>query len=213
MDVLTPADTTQDRIAANVIRDRLPNGLTILIKENHSAPVAAIYVLVKAGYFNEPDRVTGISHVIEHMMFKGTPRRPEEEQFAREIREIGGTLNASTYYDQTSYHVVVPSGELDHALEIQADALQNARMDAGALAKEIEVIVQESLQKRDNPNAMLVETLYELAFDEHRIRRWRIGHPDTLRAFTREDLIACVKDAYRPENTIISIVGDVDPVE
>ncbi len=109
--------------------------------------------------------------------------------------------------------MVVPAVAVDHALEIQADALQNARMDAGALAKELEVIVQESLQKRDNPNAMLVETLYELSFDEHRIRRWRIGHPDILRALTREDLNAFVKDSYRPENIIISIVGDVDTVE
>lgn len=213
MDLRASADAPHDRIAANVVHERLPNGLTLLIKENHNAPVAAIYVLVQVGYFNEPNRLTGISHVIEHMMFKGTPRRPEEEQFAREIREIGGSLNASTYYDYTSYHVVAPSSVLDHALEIQADAIQNSRMDAGALTKEIEVIVQESLQKRDNPNAMLVETLYELAFDQHHIRRWRIGQPDTLRALTRDDLTEFVQQTYRPENMILAIVGDVDPVE
>src|ERR1700722_12974470 len=104
MELQTPAESPQSRIAANVLHERLSNGLTLLVKENHNAPVVAIYVLVKAGYFNEPDRVNGISHVIEHMMFKGTPRRPDEEQFAREIRELGGSLNASTYYDQTSYH-------------------------------------------------------------------------------------------------------------
>ena len=166
--------SAKDQITADVLCERLPNGITVLIKENRNSPVAAAVVLVKVGYYNEPDKLNGIAHVIEHMAFKGTRRRPEEDQFAREVRELGGSLNASTYYDETAYHVIVPAESLDHALEIQADALQNARIDKGALAREIEVIVQESLQKRDSPNAMLVEAAYELAFDHHRIRRLRI---------------------------------------
>ncbi|HLK57744.1 MAG TPA: pitrilysin family protein [Chthonomonadaceae bacterium] len=197
------------RLAADVTRTVLPNGLTVLLKENHNAPVAALFVLVRAGYFQEPDRVNGIAHVIEHMIFKGTPARPEDEQFAREIRELGGLLNASTYYEETSYYVVVPSEQLEKAMEIQADAVQNARIDPTDLAKELEVIVQESLQKRDNPNAMLLETLYELAHDRHRIRRWRIGHPQTLRSLTREDLLGFMQQTYRPENIIFAIVGDI----
>src|SRR5258706_10888096 len=160
------------RITENVTRETLPNGLTLLIKENHTAPVVALLAAVQAGYFHEEDRVSGIAHVIEHMMFKGTPDRPEDEQFAREIRELGGTLNAGTSYEETSYYVVAPSRHIEQAMEIQADACQNALFDAEELAKEIEVIVQESLQKRDNPTAMLVESLYELAYDLHRIRRW-----------------------------------------
>ncbi len=202
------SETTKDQIAANVLCERLANGLTLIVKENPNSAVGACVVLVKAGYFNEPDHLTGITHVIEHMVFKGTPRRPEEDQFAREIRELGGVLNASTYYDQTAYHFVVPSEHLDHALEIQADAIQNARIDEASLAREIEVIVQESLQKRDNPNAMLVESLYELAFDQHHIRRWRIGHPETLRAITRDDILGFMRDTYRPENIIISVVSN-----
>lgn len=202
-----------DGMTADVVRERLPNGLTLLIKENHSAPVVAILVLVRVGYFHEPDRVNGIAHVIEHMMFKGTPLRPEVEQFAREIRELGGVLNASTSYEETSYYVVVPSRHLERALDIQADAVQHARMDPGDLAKEIEVIVQESLQKRDNPPAVLVEALYALSHDVHRIRRWRIGHPETLRAMTREDLTRFVEDTYRPENMILAIVGDLNTHE
>ncbi len=207
------SDHGQHRISANVQCYKLQNGLTVLIKENHNSPVVASLVYVKAGYFHEPDRLNGITHVIEHMMFKGTHRRPEEDQFAREIRELGGVLNASTYYDHTSYYVVVPAEHLDHAFEIQADALHNTRVDPEALAREIEVIVQESLQKRDNPNAMLFETIYETAYDSHRIRRWRMGHPETLRSFTRDDLKQFITDAYRPENMVVCIVGDVDPVE
>ncbi|HLJ57870.1 MAG TPA: pitrilysin family protein, partial [Chthonomonadaceae bacterium] len=174
------------------------------------SPVTALLVSVKAGYFNEPDPVGGIAHVIEHMIFKGTPERPDGEQFAREIRELGGTLNAATYYEETYYYVVVPSANHEQAFAVQADALQNALYDAGELSKEIEVIVQESQQKRDNPLAMLMESLYELAFDSHRIRRWRIGHPEPLRSLRHEDLASFVRDHYRPENMVVAIVGDVD---
>ena len=207
------AEQSTHRISANVKKYRLQNGLTLLIKENHNTPVAASVVFVKAGYFDEPDRLSGITHVIEHMLFKGTLRRPEEDQFAREIRELGGILNASTYYDRTSYYVVVPAEKLDHAFEIQADAIQNARIDPEALKREIEVIVQESMQKHDNPNAMLFESLYAAAYDQHRIRRWRMGYPDTLRSFTRDDLKQFLKDAYRPENMVVAVVGDVDAAE
>jgi len=198
------------RVAENVVPAVLPNGLRVLVKENHSAPVVALLVAVQVGYFNEPDRLNGLSHLIEHMMFKGTPRRREDEQIAREVRELGGLINAGTYYEETSYYVVAPSQHLERLMEIQADAVQNSLFDAGELAKEIEVVVQESLQKRDNPTAMLYETLYSLAYDVHRIRRWRIGHPETLRALTRDDLVQFVQETYRPENMILAIVGAVD---
>ncbi len=193
-----------------VTRLVLDNGFTVLLKENHTSPVTALLVSVKAGYFNEPDPVSGIAHVIEHMIFKGTPLRPDGEQFAREVRELGGALNAATYYEETYYYVIVPSVNHERAFEVQADALQNSLFDGPELSKEIEVIVQESLQKRDSPMAMLTESLNELAYDEHRIRRWRIGHPEALRALTREDLVRFVQATYRPENMVVAIVGDID---
>jgi zinc protease len=197
-------------LTRNVRRLVLPNGLTVLLKENRTAPVAAISMEVKAGYFNEPDRWNGLAHVIEHMMFKGTAKRPAQEQIASEIRDLGGYVNAATYYEETSYYVVVPSKNLLQAMEIHADSVQNSLFDAEELRREIEVIVQESLQKRDNPNAMLIESLNTLAHDTHRIRRWRIGHPETLRGFTREDLVAFVDAYYRPANMILTLVGDFD---
>ena len=198
------------RVAEDVVREALPNGLTALVKANHSAPVVAVLASVQVGYFHEPDRLNGIAHVIEHMLFKGTPQRPEDEQIAREVRALGGIINAGTYYEETSYYIVAPSRHLARVMEIQADTVQNPLFDAAELAKEIEVIVQESLQKRDNPTAMLIESLYALAFDRHRIRRWRIGSPETLRALTRDDLIQFVQQTYRPENIVLTIVGDVD---
>lgn len=193
-----------------VLKYTLPNGFTVLLKSNHTAPVAAVYLHVKAGYFQEPDKWNGIAHVIEHLMFKGTPRRPAPEQIAREIRDAGGVLNAGTYYEETNYYIVVPSDKLHRALDIQADMIQQSAIDADELARELEVIVQESMMKRDNPAAMLNETLLEMAHDTHRIRRWRIGHPEMLRGFRREDLLGFMAQNYAPNQMILSVVGDIN---
>ena len=109
-----------------VVKYMLPNGLTVLLKENHTAPVAAVYLHVKAGYFQEPDEWNGIAHVIEHLLFKGTARRPKPEQIASEIRDAGGVLNAGTYYEETNYYIVVPSEQTALALDIQADMIQQS---------------------------------------------------------------------------------------
>src|SRR5215475_4664916 len=158
----------------------LKNGLTVLIREQQAVPLASITTYVKAGYFDEDDRISGISHVIEHMFFKGTDRRPVG-QIARETKALGGYLNAYTYYDRTCYYTAVPSDNAIEALEIQSDALWNASFDSEELKKEIEVVLQENNRKLDNPDAVAAEKLYETAFEKHRMRRWRIGTPEGLR--------------------------------
>src|SRR5690606_38160177 len=140
---------------------------------------------VRAGYFDEPDAIVGVSHVLEHMYFKGTARRGAGE-IARETKAAGGYLNAGTIYDHTSYYTVLPSSSLEQALDIQADALQRSAIDDDELRRELLVIIQESNRKLDNPAAVAQETLFETMFDVHRIRRWRIGHEAMLRGFTRE---------------------------
>ena len=187
----------------------LQNGLTVIVRENTAVPLTAITTLVKAGYFDEDDRISGISHVIEHMFFKGTASRPVGE-IARETKSLGGYLNASTYYDRTSYFTVVPAENAVKALEIQADALWNSSFDSAELKREIEVVLQENNRKLDNPSAVVSEKLYEVAFQQHRMRRWRIGTPSGLRALTRDDLVAFFKRYYRPSNIILTIVGPVD---
>ncbi|MCS6777919.1 MAG: pitrilysin family protein [Chloroherpetonaceae bacterium] len=197
------------QITRGVTRTQWPNGLTLLVRENHSAPVVALVVLVKAGYFHEPDHWNGISHVVEHMLFKGTYRRPGKEQIARAVRALGGSINASTYYEETCYHLTVPAQHLEAAVDILTDLVRFPCLDPEDLRREIEVIVQESQQKRDTPAAMLIETLYALAHDTHRIRRWRIGSPEVLRALTCEDLLQFMRNTYVPGNIIVSVVGDV----
>src|ERR1041385_3657909 len=187
----------------------LKNGLTVLIREQQAMPLVSINTYVRAGYFDEDDRISGISHVIEHMFFKGTAKRPVGE-IARETQGLGGYLNASTYYDRTEYHTEVPAENLKQALEIQADALWNSVYDANELKKEIEVVLQENNRKLDNPSAVASEKLYATAFQQHRMKRWRIGTPEGLRALTRDDIVAYVKKYYRPSNIILSIAGQVN---
>jgi zinc protease len=194
---------------ASVEREVLPNGLTVLVRRDETAPVVAVVTYVKAGYFDETDDVVGIAHVLEHMYFKGTPTRGVGV-IAKETKASGGYLNASTIYDHTVYYTVLPSSGLVAGLEIQADAYANSVIDAGELARELEVIIQEAKRKADNPSALTTETLFELLHDRHRMRRWRIGREAGLRRLTRDDLMRFYRNFYRPSATILSVVGDVD---
>jgi zinc protease len=196
-------------LSQSTTRTVLPNGLTVLVREDHGAPVVAIVTWVNAGYFDEPDTDVGISHALEHMYFKGTPTRGVGE-IARETKASGGYLNAHTIYDHTSYETVLPSSGFVRGLEIQADAYANSLIDAGELARELEVIIQEAKRKLDSPGAVTMESLYALLHDHHRLRRWRIGEEQGLRVLTRERMFGFYRNYYRPRNTILVIVGDVD---
>ena len=198
--------------STSIHRSVLPNGLTVLIQEDHSAPVVAIVTHVKVGYFDETDAESGLSHALEHMFFKGTPTRGVGD-IAKETKALGGYLNAHTIYDHTGYYTVLPSARFAKGLEIQADAYANSVIDAPELGREMEVIIQEAKRKADNPAAVATETLYELLYDKHRMSRWRIGREPGLRAFTREMMHGFYRNFYRPGNTILSISGDVDPSE
>lgn len=193
-------------------RTVLSNGLTVLIYRNSAAPVAAVNTYVKAGYFDETDDVVGIAHVLEHMFFKGTERFGVGE-IAKATKAAGGYLNAHTIYDHTSYYAVLPASGFAEGLEVQADAYANSVIHADELARELEVIIQEAKRKEDNPGAVTTETLYALLHDTHRIRRWRIGKEDELRALRRDDLLQFYRNFYTPSNTILTIAGAVDPDE
>ncbi|MBA3341353.1 MAG: insulinase family protein [Gemmatimonadaceae bacterium] len=205
----TYPDVTSFIEPASVHRTVLPNGLTVLVRRDASAPVVAIVTHVKVGYFDETDDVTGIAHVLEHMFFKGTPSRGVGE-IAKQTKASGGYLNAHTIYDNTSYYTVLPASGFTSGLEIQADAYAHCLIDGDELAKELEVIIQEAKRKADDPSALAVETLYELIHDVHRMRRWRIGREAGLRALNRTAMLRFYRNFYQPSNTILSIVGDVD---
>lgn len=189
--------------------DRLGNDLTVVVRRDPTAPVVAIVTRVEAGYFDEADPVTGISHVLEHMYFKGTARRGPGDM-ARETKAAGGQVNAGTIYDHTSYYTVLPASALELGLAIHSDALIHSTIDADELRRELLVIIQEAKRKLDNPRAVAQESLYETMFDAHRMRRWRIGTEDALARLTRDDVLRYYRGLYRPSNVVLSVAGDVD---
>ncbi|HVT40880.1 MAG TPA: pitrilysin family protein [Gemmatimonadaceae bacterium] len=192
-----------------VLRTMLANGLRVVVREDRSAPVVAVVTYVRAGYFDEPDDVVGIAHVLEHMYFKGTTTRGVGE-IARETKASGGYLNAGTIYDHTHYYTVLPSSGFEVGLEIQADAYANSLVDAKELQKELEVIIEEVKRKADSPAALSTEKLFALLHDQHRIRRWRMGREEGLRSLTAERVVQFYRNFYRPSNTVLVVVGDVD---
>lgn len=198
--------------ASGVTKVMLDNRMTVLVKENHSAPVAAINTLVKVGYFDEPDSLTGISHVLEHMFFKGTEKRKVGE-LRDETKNLGGYLNGGTIYEYTHYYTVLPQGFVKEGLELQSDALLNSIIDSVELEKEKKVVIQEVKRKLDNPDVLAWEKLMELAFDKHPIRRWRMGTEEQNASFTKTDMENHYHSFYRPDNIILSIVGDVKTEE
>jgi zinc protease len=207
---MTVSDLSVALDPATVRRTTLSNGLRVLVRRDSSAPVVAIVTYVSAGYFDETDDVVGIAHVLEHMYFKGTPTRGVGE-IARQTKAVGGYLNAATIYDHTSYYTVLPSTSFAAGLDVQFDAYANSLIDADELARELEVIIQEAKRKADNPGAVATETLFELLHDRHRIRRWRIGREPGLRALTRDAMLSFYRNFYHPGNTVLVVVGDVDP--
>jgi len=194
-----------------VRRHAFPNGLTLLVEQVPGAEVVAVVTHVKAGYFDEPDEWVGIAHVLEHMYFKGTARRRPGD-IARETQLVGGYVNAGTIYDKTVYYTVLPSadGALSRAVDIQADALMHSALDVEELGRELEVIIQEAKRKLDSPGAVVVERLYALLFQRHRMRRWRIGTEENLRRLTAADVRRYYESRYTPDRVIVGIVGDLD---
>jgi zinc protease len=198
------------RWTAGVRREVLSNGLVLLAQRDPTAPAVAVVSHVRAGFFDEPDRQIGVSHVLEHMLFKGTPTRGVGA-IARETKAAGGYLNAATSYDRTTYFTVLPSVALPVALDLQSDALRRSLIDPDELRREIRVIIEEAKRKQDNPAALTGETLHALLFDRHRIRRWRIGTESHLAGLSHQEIVAYYRSRYVPGRTIVAMAGDLDP--
>jgi zinc protease len=189
------------------VQHTLENGLQVLLQENHSAPVVALQVWVDVGSADDPEDASGLAHILEHMVFKGTARR-SEGQIAREIEGAGGQINAWTSFDQTVFHVVLPSRHFSRGLDILADALQNARFDAGELERELQVILEEIKQGEDSPSKVVSRELFGLAYEKHPYGRPVIGTAPSVRAVDRARVERFFKDWFNPANMTLVIVGD-----
>src|SRR5215213_7761280 len=177
------------------MRARLDNGLTVLLQENHAAPVVAFQAWVGVGSADEGPGEEGIAHVFEHMLFKGTEQRGVG-RIAQEVEAAGGDINAWTSFDQTVYHLVLASRYFDTGLDILADAVQRSSFDPGELAKELEVVLEEIKQGEDSPSRTVTQALFSTAFTEHPYRRPVIGWEKTVRSLTRERLLTFFRRWY-----------------
>jgi zinc protease len=193
----------------NAVRYQLPNGLSVVLQENHAAKVVAFQAWVAVGSADESPDIAGIAHVFEHMLFKGTARRGVG-QIAQEVEAAGGEINAWTSFDQTVYHLVLASRFFDTGLDILADALQNSSFDPKELERELKVVLEEVKQGEDNPSRVATQALFGAAFTRHPYRRPVIGYTKTVKAFTRERLLDFFHRWYVANNVTLVVVGDFD---
>lgn len=188
---------------------KLANGLQILIGEDHSLPTVSYQVHFAAGSRYERPGLTGISHLFEHMMFKGT-KEVGPEEFSRIIQAHGGTLNAFTTTDNTSYYENLPAAQLELAARLEADRLQNLQITQETLETEREVVRSErKLRAVNTPFGLLIEQLFALAYEKHPYRWPVIGWDHDLKNLTLDDCLEYYRLFYAPNNAVVVIVGDV----
>lgn len=190
----------------------LPNGLTVLLREAHSAPVISWWLAYRVGSRNEPTGKTGISHWVEHMMFKGTARFPAGA-LDRAIDRAGGQWNAFTSMDATKYFETLPANKIDIALEAEADRMTKAIFDHAETDSERTVIISERQGAENQPTFWLQEEVRGAAFRVHGYHHEIIGDETDLRAMTRDDLYAHYRQHYRPANAAAIAVGAFDTAD
>ncbi|GAB4526703.1 MAG: hypothetical protein Kow0063_01180 [Anaerolineae bacterium] len=192
-----------------VVEFQLDNGLKVLLKPVHSAPVASNWIWYRVGARNEVPGKTGISHWVEHMMFKGTPTFPKGS-IMRLVNKSGGVLNGFTSYDYTAYFETLPADRLDLGLRIEADRMANSVFDPEEVEAERTVIISEREGSENSPNFLLREELMALAFRAHPYGHQVIGWKEDLRQISHQDLWDHYKTYYGPHNAVLVIVGDID---
>ncbi len=194
-----------------VERTVLPNGLTLIIKPDAASTIASVQVWVKTGSVHEGSKLgAGLSHYLEHMLFKGTERRAGRE-ISTVVQAHGGYINAYTTFDRTVYYIDIPGEHVGVAVDVLADAVLHSTLPAGEVEKEKQVILREIAMGQDDPDNRLFEALFQTAFRQHPYRHPIIGYRDVFAALSREDLVAYYKSRYVPNNLVVVVAGGVEP--
>lgn len=194
-----------------VERYTLPNGLTVLLRPDTAAPVASVQVWVKTGSIHEGAALgAGLSHYLEHLLFKGTARRAGREISAT-VQAHGGYINAYTTFDRTVYYIELPAAHTGVAIDVLANLTLHSTLPAEEVAKEKDVILREIDMCLDDPDQRLAQAIFETAYRTHPYRQPIIGHREVFAATTREELLAYYRARYVPNNFVVVIAGDFDP--
>ncbi|MEI6169226.1 MAG: pitrilysin family protein [bacterium] len=206
---LTTLKQSNDRIQSFT----LDNGMTLLIKEDHAAPVVSIQIWVGSGSIHEGQLMGGgLSHYVEHMVFKGTPTRKPGD-IAKTIISLGGELNAYTSLDRTVFFTDIPARNWKAGLDTLADAVINASFPEEEWRREKEVILREFSMGEDNPSRQIQELLFHTAYTAHPYRLPVIGLSDIFKSITREGLLDYYHRRYVPDNMVVAVVGDLNALE
>jgi len=193
-----------------ITRFTLSNGFEVIVQPERRAPTAIHMLWVRVGSMDEVDGTSGVAHVLEHMMFKGTPSLPPGE-FSRRVAALGGRENAFTARDYTGYYQQIPAERLKQVMQLEADRFANNQWADAEFVKEIEVVKEERrLRTEDNPRARLYETLSATTFLASPYRRPIVGWMNDLDAMTPDDARAFYRRWYVPANAVVVIAGDVD---
>ncbi|MGB0750198.1 MAG: M16 family metallopeptidase, partial [Magnetospiraceae bacterium] len=190
----------------------LDNGMRVVTDAMETVETASLGVWVEAGTRHETPQVNGISHLLEHMAFKGTRRR-DARAIAEEIEAVGGQMNAYTSRENTAYYAKVLKEDVGLALDVIADILQNSVMDPEELARERSVIVQEIRQANDTPDDIIFDHFQETAFPDQAIGRPVLGTEHLVETMPRESILAYMRDHYSPSRLVLSAAGRVNHVE
>jgi zinc protease len=188
----------------------LSNGLRLTVVPDSSIALATVDMWVKVGSGDEPPELAGVSHFLEHMLFKGTPSLPVGE-YDRLVEEAGGYLNAATSMDYTHYFVTLPSAALPGVLKHFADVIQNSSIDASEFENERKVVLEEINRKFDSPFGYLFDEAIPAMFAEGPYRHPVLGSRESVSALTPEQMREHYQRFYTPENMFLIVVGDVDP--
>jgi zinc protease len=195
-------------LTAGVQETVLPNGLTVLVKEVRSAPVVSFSVWYRVGSRNEHTGITGVSHLLEHMLFKGTQQFRLGE-IARTLSLSGASFNASTYYDWTNYYATLASDRLELAMRIEADRMVNSRIDKADLESEMTVVRSELEGGENSPGRLLWQGVTSMAFQAHPYRWPVIGWRSDVENVSRDAIYRYYRTHYGPNNAVVVLVGDV----
>jgi zinc protease len=187
----------------------LDNGLALIVREDHSAPVVSVQAWAMAGSIHEGAWLgAGLSHVLEHMLFKGTTTRPGS-RIDQEVQEAGGYMNAYTSFDRTVYHIDVPNTGAVKAVDILCDIMQHATLPPDELAKEMDVIRREMDMCHDDPGRRASRRLFEVAYTKSPYRFTVIGYPDIFNEVKPDDIRSYYTEKYAPNNVFFVVAGDV----
>ncbi len=196
--------------SASVTQFQLANGLTVIVKTDRRAPTAAHMLWVRVGSMDEVDGTTGVAHVLEHMMFKGTPELKPGE-FSRRVAALGGRENAFTSRDATGYYQQIPSNKLEDVMRLEADRFARNQWADDEFKRELEVVKEERrLRTEDSPRALMYETANAITFVASPYRRPVVGWMSDLDAMTPDDARAFYRRWYVPANAAVVVAGDVD---